>query len=295
VVSEILLVTCAALPDGEPEGRLLLDALAERGVRARWVAWDDPEVDWTDADLVAVRATWDYDARLAEFLAWSQRIEAAGARVLNGHRVFAWNTDKAYLTALADAGVAVVPTIVVDGEEALPAAIAEFGRAVVKPRTAAGGRGVVVFDLVAGGPTDLDESRLDMGPWVVQPLVESIHTEGEWSVYVLGGAAVSAARKLPADGDIRVHEEYGGRTSAAEVTVGHGDLALAAVDAAQELLDCRIPYARVDQMRLADGSLAVSELEVTEPGLYLDHLPGNAEAFADPVVAELRGGVSQGG
>ena len=41
-------------------------------------------------------------------------------------------------------------------------------------------------------------------------------------------------------------------------------------------------------MRLADGTLAVSELEVTEPGLYLEVLPGNADAFADLVVSRLR-------
>ena len=53
-----------------------------------------------------------------------------------------------------------------------------------------------------------------------------------------------------------------------------------AARAAQELLGRPLDYARVDQMRLADGSLAVSELEATEPGLYLDVLPGNAEVFA---------------
>ena len=41
-------------------------------------------------------------------------------------------------------------------------------------------------------------------------------------------------------------------------------------------------------MRLADGTLAVSELEVTEPGLYLEVIPDNAAAFADLVVDRLR-------
>ena len=40
-------------------------------------------------------------------------------------------------------------------------------------------------------------------------------------------------------------------------------------------------------MRLADGTLAVSELEVTEPGLYLEEIPSNAEAFVDLVAARL--------
>jgi len=42
-------------------------------------------------------------------------------------------------------------------------------------------------------------------------------------------------------------------------------------------------------MRLADGTLVVSEIEVTEPGLYLDVLPDNAQAFTDLVESRLAG------
>jgi hypothetical protein len=53
------------------------------------------------------------------------------------------------------------------------------------------------------------------------------------------------------------------------------------------VLGTALDYARVDMMRLADGTLAVSELEATEPGLYLDVLPANAEPFADLVASRL--------
>lgn len=284
---DVLLVTASTWPDGEPGGSLLLDAFAARGITAEWAVWDDESVDWSAASLVALRSTWDYHERFAEFLAWLTRIEADGARVLNGVDVVRWNTDKAYLVQLAAAGVPVVPTLLAEGEEDLPSAIAEFGTAVVKPRTAAGGRGVVVFDMAEGGPADLDESSLEPGPWVVQPLVESIRDEGEWSVYVLGGKVVSAARKVPGAGEIRVHEHFGGHTEAADLGAEQADLALRTVAGAESLLGHRLPYARVDAMRLADGTLAVSELEVTEPGLYLDVLPQNAALFVDAVAAEL--------
>ncbi|MGY2876022.1 glutathione synthase/RimK-type ligase-like ATP-grasp enzyme [Marmoricola sp. URHA0025 HA25] len=286
---DLLLATCAAFRDGEPGHPHLDDALSARGVTARWVMWDDTEVDWASA-VVAVRATWDYDARVEDFLRWTRAVP----QVLNGADTFAWNVDTAYLAELAGLGLAVVPTLVVDGEESLPAAIAEFESAVVKPRVGAGGRGVVPVSMrpsdgAGGGPAGLDESMLGPGPWVVQPLVESVRTEGEGSVFVLGGEVVSAAQKRPATGEIRVHEMYGGTTVAAPVTGEAAALARRTVEAAEVLLGHQLDYARVDHLRLADGTLALSELEVIEPGLYLDELPGNGAAFAAMVRRRLDG------
>lgn len=283
-MTDVLLVTCAELPEGELGGDLLLADLADRGLAARWVAWDDPAVDWSDAGVVAVRSTWDYEHRRDEFLAWAR---AVGPTLLNGAEVFAWNTDKSYLVDLATTSLPVVPTVLVEDESELAPDIAGFMPAVVKPRVGAGGRGVVVFDGEPGGPEGLDESQLGIGPWVVQPLVESVRTEGETSVFVFAGEVVSQVRKVPGSGEIRVHEHYGGRSEPTEVTAEAADVARAAVAAVEELLGGRLDYARVDLMRGDDGVLAVSEVEVTEPGLYLDLLPGNAAAFGRSVEQAL--------
>jgi glutathione synthase/RimK-type ligase-like ATP-grasp enzyme len=278
----VLLATCSLLPDGEEwtGTNHLLPAFSERGVEARWVLWDDADVDWSEG-LVAVRSTWDYEQRREEFLNWARSLPS----MLNSAAIFAWNTDKTYLPQLAEAGVPVVPTVVVCERDDLPEAIKQYGSAVVKPTVGAGGRGVVVFH---GVPEDLESSGLEAGPWVVQPLVEAVRTEGESSVFVIDGQVVSQARKIPAAGEIRVHEQYGGTTVAVDVTDEAADLARRTVEAASALLGECFDYARVDQMRLSDGTLAVSELEVTEPGLYLEILPGNAAAFADLAVSRLR-------
>ncbi|HSJ22891.1 MAG TPA: ATP-grasp domain-containing protein [Nocardioidaceae bacterium] len=284
-MTDVLLATCSGLPEGEAGGHLLVDELAARGLGASWVCWDDEDVDWGGARLVVVRSTWDYEWRREEFLAWARKVESL-ARLVNSSRVLEWNTDKVYLLGLLEAGLRVVPTLAAEEEGELHPAIAAFDAAVVKPRVGAGGRGVVVFDGVPGGPEALDESQLDVGPWIVQPLVESVRTEGETSVFVLGGRGVSQVCKRPAGGDIRVHEEYGGRTQAVTLTEEARTLAEHVVAEVERLLDVELPYARVDLMRMPDGELVLSELEVAEPGLYLDHVPENAAAFAD-VVAGL--------
>ena len=292
-MTSVLLATCRGWPDGEPGGELLVAALAERSIDARWVSWDDPTQDWAGADLVAVRSTWDYMVRHEEFVAWSRRV-ADRTRLLNGPVVFAWNVDKAYLAGL-EAGLAVVPTRTAATVEELAAGVREFGVAVVKPRVGAAGVGVLVVDhpedpRLGTEVKDHPELPPGRGPWVVQPLVPSVRTAGETSVFVLGGRAVSQVDKLPAGGEIRVHEHFGGSSRAVPLRSDAAELAEAGIAAAGRAVGFALDYGRVDMMRLPGGTLAVSELELTEPGLYLDVLPENAGAFADLVAARLARG-----
>ncbi|MEV7430365.1 hypothetical protein AB0N29_12180 [Nocardioides sp. NPDC092400] len=282
-MTRVLLATFSLLPEGEEGGELLVTALAERGVEARWAVWDDPDVDWAAADLVVLRSTWDYQRRYAEFLAWLRGVERS-TRVLHGSDLVAWNADKAYLLELGRE-VPVVPTALLDDRGlrvGLQEALDRWGAVVVKPRTGAGGVGVVVAERT-------DDPRLEglvAGPWVVQPLVASVRTVGESSVWVLDGRVVGQVDKRPSGSEVRVHELYGGSSVAVEVDPARADVARAAVAAAGRLLAGPPAYARVDLVQL-DGAWVVSELELIEPGLYLDVLPGLAGPFADLVGSVL--------
>jgi glutathione synthase/RimK-type ligase-like ATP-grasp enzyme len=287
-MTSVLLATSSNWPDGEPGAPALQDALERRGIDAAWVTWDDPGVDWVAADLVAVRSTWDYTERAEEFLAWARSVDGV-TRLLNGAEIFAWNHDKAYLAGLD--GVPAVPTRTAATVEELSAAVTAFGTSVVKPRVGAGGGGVIVVEDPADprlGTVIQSHPGLppSPGPWVVQPLVASVRTEGETSVFVLDGTAVSQVDKAPAGEEIRVHEHFGGVSRPVPMREEHVELALAAIAVAGRY-GRPLDYGRVDMLRLADGTLAVSELELIEPGLYLDVVAGNAERFARVVAARL--------
>ncbi|MEP9363588.1 hypothetical protein ABLE68_11535 [Nocardioides sp. CN2-186] len=276
----VLLATCSQLAEGEPGHEALDAALDERGLDSRWVVWDDLDVDWSQAAVIAVRSTWDYDQRVGEFVSWAAGL---GPALLNGHEVFRWNTDKRYLIDLHNAGLPVVPTVAADTVEQVRAEAARLEVAVVKPRVGAGGRGLEVVQEAATWTPYAGHP----GPWVVQPLVESIHHDGEMSVFVIGGHAVSQVDKLPSTTDIRVHEQFGGSSRAVPLARDTALLAMEAIAAVADLIGDEIVYGRVDLMR-HEGRLVVSEVEVTEPGLYLDVLPGNADPFADAVLAHVR-------
>jgi len=282
-VPTVLLATFNLMPDGEPGHPALTAALSARGIDSRWACWDDAGVDWSAADLVAVRSTWDYHRRAADFLAWARSTDAA-VPMLNGADVFAWNIDKSYLLEL-ETKVPVVPTALLDDAdlvEGLGRAVRRWGTVVIKPRTGAGGRGVVVAD----GIGDRRLFDLAPGPWVVQPLVESVRTSGETSVYVLGGEAVAQVDKSVAGEEVRVHEQYGGSSRPVALDPVRARAAEDAVRAAEALRTADLAYARVDLMEW-EGAWVVSELELIEPGLYLEVEPANAGRFADLVAARL--------
>ncbi len=275
----VLLATSADLPDGEP-GAAALDAeLAARGIDASWVRWDDPVVDWAAADLVAVRSTWDYVDRHAEFLRWARSLDQA--RLLNGADVFEWNHDKRYLLDLD--GLPTVPTAWVTSATQLVAAVDGLGTAVVKPSVGAGGEGLVILE--AGLDEDQAGVHVERGAVVVQPLVESVHTVGEVSVHVLDGRLTQRFDKRPGPGDVRVNEEHGGSVRAV-ATGDVADLVMRAHAAMGVRFGRSMDYLRVDLLWWEDDWV-VSELELIEPGLYLDVSPANAAPFADLVQSRL--------
>jgi hypothetical protein len=91
---------------------------------------------------------------------------------------------------------------------------------------------------------------------------------------------------VPGGDEIRVHEQYGGSSRPVPLTEGAASVAVEAMREVSSLLGAELDYGRVDLMEL-DGRLVVGELELIEPGLYLDVLPGNAVPFADLVAARL--------
>ncbi len=282
-MATVLLATFDLMPDGEPGGSVLPAAFAERGIDARWVRWDDPAVDWAVADLVAVRSTWDYHRRLPAFLDWVRSVERQ-TTLLNGSEVFSWNADKSYLVELADE-LPVVPSMLLDDADlavGLAGALARWGTVVVKPRTGAGGTGVVI----AESTTDPRLEGLVAGPWIAQPLVESVRTTGETSVFVFDGAAVAQVDKIAAAGEVRVNEQHGGQCRPVMLDPERAAVAADVVRHVALRRGADLAYARVDLM-VWDGRWVVSELELIEPGLYLDVAPDNAAFFVDLVAARI--------
>jgi hypothetical protein len=262
----IVFAGCPALPEGDGDDAQLIGALRKRGLHARWLSWDDPQT--LNADLVILRATWDYIDRLDEFLDWASRVR----NLLNAPAVVAWNTDKRYLADLAEAGVPTVPSrFFAPGERVrLPG-----GEVVVKPAVGAGSVGALRF-------TDADAAHehaavlQDRGRTVLIQPYDARVEDGETALVFLHGQQSHAFTKgpiLPPPGQPPVFDESG--TYAEEsLTLAEPDFelwdvgyaALAAAAAHLDMEPADLLYARVDVLG-GPGDVQLLELELVEPSL----------------------------
>jgi len=289
----IALATERRLPELTADDRVLLTELRARGVRAEAAVWDE-ECEWGDFDVVVIRSCWDSHLRRGEFIDWTRRVERAGARLYDPAPLVEWNTDKRYLRDLAARGIAVVPTRWVgegDGTPALADLLGDAGweEAVVKPAISAGAYETWRTSAAAAPG---DEARFaalvrgGAGEVLVQPFVERVLRDGEWSLVFFAGVFSHAVRKRPAPGDFRVQPQFGGLTETAPAPASLVADAARVVEAAARAtgLETRdVLYARVDGVE-EEGRLVLMELECVEPNLFFEHDVQAARRFADALL-----------
>lgn len=308
--NSIRFVTCNQYPQGTPDDRLVLEPLASHGLQAEFSIWNDHSVDWRDGRTVVIRSPWDYWEAKDQFLDWLKMLEETEVPLQNPMPVLKWNFDKIYLQDVQKKGHLMTPTIFhkfTDAASLLHVVTVAWKdmkeqfpwmkKLIVKPRVSANAWKTYVIreqELAkAAGMSSLDR---DSGHFpnttrfqktltenfatfvsgenlMIQPFLEDVLEQGEWSLFYFWGEWSHTCLKTPANNDFRVQEEHGGliREMLAPDVVRKAADAIAA-DFTQDLL-----YARVDLV-LDQGRPLLMELELIEPALYLrmsDVAPGN--------------------
>ena len=291
----IALATYASLPGGAVDEQPLIECLATLGVRARAVVWDDPSISWRDFAGVIVRSCWDYHLRHDDFFRWVDRVAGAGVSIWNSPTVLRWSSRKTYLHDLEIGGVRTVPTVwlLSDNARAKTASLATiltdtgWDRAVVKP--------IISASAHETWSVTIDDAREDAAEWdarlraliarpgaMVQPFVEEVESDGEWSLLFFGGVFSHAVRKFAALGDFRVTREWGGRHE----TVTPPPNVIRQAERALRVAPSESVYARVDGF-IMDGNFVLTELELLEPSLYLDADPAAPMRLARAIAARV--------
>ncbi|MFK7739794.1 MAG: RimK family alpha-L-glutamate ligase [Planctomycetota bacterium] len=280
----VVFATCLEQPDLQPDDVPIAAALQQRGARVVAAAWNGPFAPFAAADLVAVRSTWDYQQAPDAFLAWLDRLDREGARVVNEPRLMRWNADKSYLLDLAKRGAPLPPTRRVEPDaSAIAAAMDELSlaEAVVKPLFGAGASGLSIVR--RDDPASLDEAAERLGGGgLLQPLLAEIRTLGETSLTFFAGEFSHAVVKRPEQGSILVQAEHGGATVAVEAAAAQ----LVSARAVLAMLPELACYARLD---FVFGERTwLMEVEVIEPELFVLHGEGAADRCAEALLRAIR-------
>lgn len=267
---------------------LCIPHLQALGWEVDWVPWRSPDIDWNSYDMVYPAAPWDYPEDPIEFMQVIERIACSSAMLVNSVELIRWNLTKTYLRDLQARGVGIVPSLWYERfrELDLPACFKqlESGKIIVKPVISASAANTFLLDkpLDAGTGDELNSVFSDR-PLVVQPFIENIRSEGEYSLFYIDGVLSHAVRKIPRPGDFRVQEEHGGNI----VAVNPEESLRSIGNAVMQQVDPAPVYARVDFVRGPEDEFLLMELELIEPSLYLRMNEGAALRFANALVKHI--------
>ncbi len=244
------------------------------------VAWRSAP-DWNQFDAVYICTPWDYPAYADEFLDVLAAIDASSAVLYNDLSIARWNLEKTYMRDVEARGGDIVPSTWYDSFDVadVPGYFREHQVecVVIKPIVGGNAKDTFVLTNPVGEDTlqTLQQTFAEQR-FFVQPFIENIRNEGEYSLFFFNGEYSHAILKTPKQGDFRVQEEHGAN--------------IAAVTASAELLQtahavfARIEplpvYGRGDWVRGPDGRFLLMELELIEPSLYLRTDSGAASRFA---------------
>ncbi|QDP19775.1 ATP-grasp domain-containing protein [Sphingomonas xanthus] len=257
-------------------------AVLERG------GFEVTPLPWTDVadvgefDVVLPLVTWGYHLDPSRWHGLLDQLEHERIPTINPVPLLRWNSDKRYLAELAGKDIAVIPTRSAKAmnREALASARETFGpELVIKPPISASADGTHRL-----GPGDDIPATAIGRPMLIQPFLPSVTTEGEYSLMLFGGRFSHAVVKRPKSGDYRVQPHLGGSEMPCAPPDGAVELARAALAAAP----AAATYARVDMVRGPGGELAIIELELIEPSLWLQHAPDGGASFAAAVRDALK-------
>ena len=260
---------------------LSYEAMAARGWDVHTVVWRDTGIDWNTYDAVYLCTAWDYPHHLDEFIAVLQNIEASSAMMVNELSLVQWTLRKTYLRDLESRGADIVPSLWcsdIDAED-IAAWFTAHGTdtIIIKPEVGANAHDSYVLRNPVSAETRAALSKTFQGrAFFVQPFIENIKCEGEYSLFYFSGAYSHAILKTPTDGDFRSQEEYGSQIAsvqACEKLLGAGKKVIS-------LIDPQPVYARADFVRGADDKFLLMELELIEPSLYLRMDQAAATRFA---------------
>ena len=274
-------LTMDNLEEFEVYDDLLIKPMAELDWSVDMVSWREPSVNWDRYEAVIIRSPWDYQLDANRFMQVLKTIDDSTARLENSLELVRWNIDKIYLRELEELGIPIVPTlwgVELQKDELLSAfARLDAKELVLKPTISANADDT--FRIKKEVNTETADEILKTfhnRAYMIQPFMEKIISEGEFSLFYFGGEYSHTILKTPKKDDFRVQEEHGGVLTSVEPE----PRLLKRAKQTMEQVSPQPLYARIDYVRTDADDFVLMELELIEPSLYFNMDAGSPERFA---------------
>lgn len=271
---------------------LLIQPFFEHGVHVDVISWHAIDIDWSQYDAVIVRSTWDYQEHADAFIDKLIEITKHDTVLINPLSLMQWNISKRYLQILQTQGITIIPSVFFDSV-AISDIYAQFAyfdtqEIIIKPLISANSDNTFRLDhtnlMAQAGPLS---NIFSTTPCVIQPFLDSVINEGEYSLFYFNGEYSHTIRKVPKSGDFRVQEEHGGEL----ITVIPDERQLSAAAKVLAALPEKSLYARVDLIRnpraQKDDIWQLMEVELIEPSLYFNMDEASPERFVQATLNYL--------
>ncbi len=197
------------------EDVILLEFLKKKGLDIHREVWTNENVNWTDYDLVLIKAPWDYHENITAFYNWLDKLSSLNIRMLNHYEIIKWNSNKHYLKDIEDAGLSIIPTLFAEKNTTLkfPSFCKQLKseKLIIKPCISAGAKNTFILtpDNYTVHQNKID-NLLKSEAFLVQPFIKEVESDGEWSFIFFDGNFSHSVIKKPISGDFRVQHTYGG-------------------------------------------------------------------------------------
>ncbi|PIR23674.1 MAG: hypothetical protein COV44_01765 [Deltaproteobacteria bacterium CG11_big_fil_rev_8_21_14_0_20_45_16] len=278
--SDITILTSEQFDEPHSDDIFLIRALKEEGLRVDLKPWEGLDPIAHDTGAYIFRTTWGYFTRIKEFKLFLRKLSESRKSVWNPISIVKWNLHKKYLLELRGKSLPVVPTEItsVSNHLNLHHLCEKFGSEILVIKPCVGASGYLTFQFsnkTGFGEHEKSFAELIGHEVLIQPFIESIGTEGEYSFIFIDGLFTHCVLKQPAASEFRVQADHGG--TALKVPAPPKGLQVA--QQILQTLEEEILYARVDLVRHHSNWLLM-ELELIEPQLWFRYEASAATALA---------------
>jgi len=251
--------------------KLLIKPMKNIGWIAEEISWRNENVNWNYYDAVIVRSTWDYQNDSEKFLDVLAKIDNSTAHLENDLEIMKWNMNKKYSYDLETKGVQIVETI---WEKSFNPNNAsgyfdklKSNEIIIKPNISANADNTfrLTREKLSNNLQHL-EKIFEVREFMVQPFMQNIVDEGEYSLFFFNGEFSHCVLKKPKEKDFRVQEEHGGKFKRVIPTEQQKTIGKNIVGK----LSALPLYGRTDLVRTDNNDFALMELELIEPSLYFN-------------------------